>query len=118
VGAAPHGAVTVDGGEIDDHRWIRPATAMHLRDRGEIELIPPTWITLYDLCPYDDVASALAAIAELPPVLWTTKLVQSGDLRIVAWDPDPAYHGESLDAPGPRNRLLMDGSGWRYERSD
>jgi hypothetical protein len=51
-------------------------------------------------------------------VLWTTKLVQSGDLRIVAWDPDPAYHGESLDAPGPRNRLLMDGSGWRYERSD
>ncbi|MEA3215489.1 MAG: hypothetical protein QOJ19_1645 [Acidimicrobiia bacterium] len=118
IGAAPPGAVTVDGGEIDDHVWIPPATAIERRDLGEIELVPPTWITLHQLCPFDDVASALADIAQRHPVLWMTKLVQSGDVRSVAWDPDPAHRGEPLHTAGPRNRLLMHSTGWQYERSD
>ena len=116
VAAAPTGAVTVDGGEIDDHRWIRPREALERRDRGEIELIPPTWITLHQLHAFDDVASALAAIRARTPVLWATKIAR-GPVRVAVWEPDPAFDGQGLDAPGARNRLLMTDAGWRYERS-
>src|SRR4051812_47078770 len=43
---APEGTVVVDDGEIRDHGWMRPADALARRDAGEIELIPPTWVTL------------------------------------------------------------------------
>jgi 8-oxo-dGTP pyrophosphatase MutT (NUDIX family) len=117
VAAAPPGAVTVDGGEIDDHLWIHPQEALARRDRGEIELIPPTWITLHQLAPFADAASALQGIAAGTPVLWVTRLVQ-GPVRAVVWEPDAAYEGGGLDVPGPRNRLLLADEGWRYERSD
>jgi 8-oxo-dGTP pyrophosphatase MutT (NUDIX family) len=117
VAAAPPGTVTVDGGEIDDHLWIRPEDALARRDRGEIELIPPTWITLHQLQPFDDAASALAGIAAGTPRLWVTRLV-SGPVRAVVWEPDAAYHGRGLEVPGPRNRLLLHDEGWRYEQRD
>ena len=49
VGVAPEGRVVVDDGEIREHQWIRPADALARREIGEIELIPPTWVTLHAL---------------------------------------------------------------------
>ncbi|MDP6944221.1 MAG: lipoyl(octanoyl) transferase LipB, partial [Myxococcota bacterium] len=38
--------VTIDDGEITEHEWMRPVDAMKRRDVGDIELAPPTWVTL------------------------------------------------------------------------
>ena len=46
---APEGAVIVDGGEIHEHEWIRPADALARHGAGDIELIVPTWVTLHEL---------------------------------------------------------------------
>ena len=43
---ADDAVVTIDDGEITAHRWLRPAEAMERRDNSEIELAPPTWMTL------------------------------------------------------------------------
>ncbi len=61
VGAAPEGRVVVDDGEIREHVWIRPADAIARREAGEIELIPPTWVTLHKLA---DAPSTAAVCAE------------------------------------------------------
>ena len=37
--------VSIDGGEIEDHRWIRPADALAKHAGGDIDLVPPTWVT-------------------------------------------------------------------------
>ena len=58
VGPAPAGAVTVDMGEIRDHRWLQPADAIARRDAEEIELAPPTWVTLHRIARAPDVAAA------------------------------------------------------------
>ena len=55
-------AVTIDDGEIKAHAWMRPADALHRRDAGEIELAPPTWVTLHELSAWSDVRTALRAI--------------------------------------------------------
>ncbi len=116
VGPAPLGGVTVDGGEIDDHLWIRPIEAMRRRDRGEIALVPPTWITLHQLSPFADVAEALAAIGAWTPALWATRMFP-GEVRTLVWAPDAAHASGVLDEVGPRNRLFLSQGGWRYERS-
>ena len=49
AGSASADEVTVDGAEITEHEWVRPADAIAARDEGRITLLPPTWVTLWEL---------------------------------------------------------------------
>ncbi len=48
--------MTIDGGEIHESDWMRPLDALTRRDALEIELAPPTWMTLHYLAEFDDLA--------------------------------------------------------------
>jgi len=118
MGPAPDGAVSVDGGEIHEHRWTTPSAAIAARDEGEIELAPPTWVTLHRIASHADVASALADAAGTEPDFFVTHIARVGDGGIAAlWQGDAGYDSGDGDAPGARHRLVMAESGWRYERT-
>ena len=53
--------VGIDGDEVHAHRWITPADALAAQARSEVQLAPPTFITLHDLAPHANVADAIAA---------------------------------------------------------
>jgi 8-oxo-dGTP pyrophosphatase MutT (NUDIX family) len=115
--------VVVDGGEIGDHLWTTPAHALATHGRDEIELLPPTWITLRRLAGHPSVATALYEAGRRPPERFATRFVQDAGVGVALWEPDAAYPpgddaapGE-LDTPGPRHRLHMTPGGWRYERT-
>ena len=74
---APDGVVSIDGGEIHDHQWIAPRTAMELRNKGEIELGPPTWITLEQLKDFSSASLAMAALDEQQPEYFSHALRRS-----------------------------------------
>lgn len=60
---APEGQrAACDGHETVDHWWAGPAAALASHDRGEIEMMHPTRVTLERLCDYEDVESALAGL--------------------------------------------------------
>jgi 8-oxo-dGTP pyrophosphatase MutT (NUDIX family) len=110
--------VAIDGGEIHDHTWARPADALARRDADEIELGPPTWITLHRLLDFATVDEALADLRARPPVFYETHIGSvDGDL-VALYDGDVAYlDGDAdPDRPGGRHRLWMTDDGWRYER--
>jgi hypothetical protein len=111
------GTVTVDEGEITEHRWLRPADALAARDAGELSLLPPTWIALFRLLPHPTVAAALvAARAQVPDVV-TANIVPVDGGRASLWPDDAGYADSDASRPGPRRRLLMLEDGWRLERS-
>lgn len=118
VAPAPDGAVTIDDGEIREHRWLRPETALDLRDAGEIELVPPTWVTLHWLAEHEPVDSLMRAARELEPFRFETRLTRLVDGAVALWEGDAGYESGDADAPGARHRLWLTGDGWRYERSD
>lgn len=109
--------VTVDMGEIHEHRWLRPADAIDLHRRAEIELIPPTWVTLHQLSAHSTIESVTqAASGSFDPPHFLTRPIP-GDPIILTWEGDVAYHDRSLrDSPGSRNRLTMSSGNWIYER--
>jgi 8-oxo-dGTP pyrophosphatase MutT (NUDIX family) len=118
LAAAPEGTVTVDGGEITEHTWVRPAVAIERRDAGEVELAPPTWVTLHALREHADSASALTAAAASTPEHFTTRAALTADGGVVAmWHGDAGYETGEADVDGARHRLWMVDSGWRYERT-
>jgi 8-oxo-dGTP pyrophosphatase MutT (NUDIX family) len=117
VGAAPEGRVVVDDGEIREHVWIRPADAIARREAGEIELIPPTWVTLHKLA---DAASSAAVCADArarDPQIYLTHITRVDGGIASIWQGDAAYDDGDTAKPGRRNRLLMLDDGWRVEIS-
>lgn len=116
VARAPAGDVTIDRGEIHDQAWMRPADAMRRRNALEIELLPPTWVSLERLATYRDVASALDDVGQRTPERFATRIAVSQDGQMTLWHGDAGYETGDPDLPGPRHRLWMLPSGWRYER--
>ncbi|MEY2433460.1 MAG: hypothetical protein QOC92_3185 [Acidimicrobiaceae bacterium] len=119
LASAPAGIVAVDGNEIHEHIWVTPDEAIRRRDAGEIELAPPTFVTLHWLSRSPDVASALADAASGPVEFFSTKVMRATTGEPIAvWHGDVAYEGDDLDVAGARHRLVMIDGAWAYERRD
>lgn len=113
---APADAVRIDQGEIHDHAWVRPADALRRRNLLEIDLAPPTWVTLEWLAAHPNVAGALARAQAETPERFATRILATADGPIAIWQGDACYECDDADLPGARHRLCMSASGWRYER--
>ena len=116
VAPAPEGAVTIDDGEIHDHQWMAPAEAIAQRDRSEIELAPPTWVTLHTLARSATVADALADAAAGDPQLFVTRIAFLEDRMMAMWAGDAGFETGDPETSGPRHRLVMANDTWSYER--
>ncbi len=116
VAPAPVGDVAIDHGEIHEDRWLSPSKALGLHAEREIELAPPTWITLTQLSSHDRVGDAMAWAERSEPEEFRTRPL-GGDPVTISWAGDAAYVSGNRDAPGPRHRLVMHSDGWAYERS-
>ncbi|MBV9932809.1 MAG: hypothetical protein JO367_00785 [Actinobacteria bacterium] len=110
---APAAVVVIDGGEIHDHVWSTPADALDRRDAGEIELSPPTWVTLHGLRGFPSYADAALALSQRDPEYFATHIGRSADGLVALYHGDAGYDSGDADAPGARHRLWMVASGWR-----
>ena len=115
---ASDGDVVVDGGEIHEHEWLAAREVLARRDRGEVDLAPPTWVTLHDLAEHDTVEAALAAARDLEAVPhYETRWVTMDGGAVAMWSGDSGYEALDPDRPGDRHRLWMLQEGWRLERT-
>lgn len=108
--------VTVDGGEIHDHCWTRPGDALSRKNAREIDLAPPTWITLEELAKHTTVQLALDSFSSREPEHFGTQVVEVDGSLVAVYHGDVAYDGGDPSAPGGRHRLWMNPGAWRYER--
>ncbi len=118
VGRASDGEVVTDGGEMDDHQWLHPTEVLARRDRGEVDLAPPTWVTLHDLAEHADVEAVLAAAEQRTPLpryetRWSA--VEGG--AVALWAGDAGYDASDPTVEGPRHRLWMLEDGWHLDRT-
>jgi 8-oxo-dGTP pyrophosphatase MutT (NUDIX family) len=122
--AAAADVVTVDGGEITEHEWVRPGEAIAARDEGRITLLPPTWVTLWELSRRETVADVLGAADRGEPPYFETHIAflareddPSKQDVVSLWEGDAGYVDRDPTAPGSRHRLVMGDPPWRYERT-
>lgn len=117
IAAAGQEAVEVDGGEIHAHRWMRPHDALAAQHKGEIELPPPTFVTLLKLKDCATADDALRAIAAQEPEVFQPQHFKIPGGACTVYRGDASFDHENIDRPGPRHRLYMIQSGWRYENT-
>jgi 8-oxo-dGTP pyrophosphatase MutT (NUDIX family) len=114
---APEGEIQIDDGEITDSQWIRPEEALTKQRDGQIELVPPTFVTLHNLSGYANVEALLAAVGTGEPRHYVTRMAKSDEGMVVMWEGDAGYETADAAAPGLRHRLLMTKSGFFFEDS-
>lgn len=110
--------VRVDGGEICDHRWLRPDDALELRLSGAIDLAPPTLVTIHWLAEYTTVDDTLTGLVRpsVPKIEPNICVLEDGACML--YPGDAGYEISDPHFPGPRNRLWRSSRGsYRYERS-
>ncbi len=112
VADAPVADVTIDDGEITDHDWMTPSEALSRRDALEIELAPPTFVTLTELAGCRSVDEAIRLAADRDPPFYETRIYRSDEGPVAMWAGDAGYESGDLDAPGPRHRLVMASERW------
>ena len=108
--------VAVDGGEIHDHQWMSPTEALAAQRAGEIELPPPTFVTITAIAPHATARAALAALGRDPVEVFEPRLVPIEGGAVTLYAGDAGYDAAELERSGPRHRLWMREDGWRYER--
>jgi 8-oxo-dGTP pyrophosphatase MutT (NUDIX family) len=113
---AASGPARGDGTEIVDVRWTTVAAALDAHARGALELPPPTYVTLCLLAAHATVDGALADLAAATPQRYRPRPQRLPGGTVSVYQEDAAYADGALDRPGPRHRLWMLATGWRYER--
>ena len=125
---APDGDVRLSPDEHVDAVWLAPAEALERHRAGTMILFPPTWVTLHGLLGTDTAAQALAGAAAAAPETYATRQLAGHEPPAMVWHGDAQYpgvadaeapHGDSAVPPASplRHRLIMDQSGWTYERT-
>ena len=124
VAAAPEGDVVIDDGEIRAHQWVNAVDALALRDSGEIELLPPTFLTLLQLSEFASVAELLEAAPHHPVEHYVTRIIRDGDDVVALFFGDAHYglsrdevEANTLTEDSPRHRMSIDNGPWRYHRT-
>lgn len=115
---APHAEITIDHGEIHEHAWLSPAQALEKRAGGEIELAPPTFVSLHGLTRAASLSEALGRAGDAAPERFETHIAVTDDGPTALWRGDAGWDATDASLPGPRHRLIMSPDGWRYERSE
>ncbi len=110
--------VVIDGSEIHDHLWVAPQMALERHADRDIELMPPTFVSLTELSEFKEAKPALAAFAARTPRIYEPRFAENDGVLAALYSGDAGYETSDPSLPGPRHRCLMPGQGaWQYQFS-
>lgn len=113
------GRVRIDHGEIHESDWMAPAEALRRQSEREIELAPPTFVTLSELSAWRSVEEALASVSARTPERFATRIsILENVGPVTMWHGDAGYERGDATLEGARHRLTMTKGGpWHYDRT-
>lgn len=110
--------VTVDGGEIANHRWVKPELALsEIADPNHpLRLMPPTFVSLVELAPFTRCADARVAIQQQDTTIFAPRMAFVEDGVCFLYGGDAGFEARDPDVSGPRHRAYMVNDQLQYIR--
>lgn len=116
AGQGADSQVAVDGREICAHRWLMPRAALDGQRRSELQLAPPTFVTLCWLAEFSRAKDALRELPARELITFRPRVIRSGAGAVMLYPGDAGYESGDPATDGPRHRLRSDGRRYDYER--
>ena len=100
--------VRVDDNEIKEHLWVNPQLALEKLKKGELGMMPPTFISLQLIRTCQTVAEAEEKLKQETPIFILPVIhVKKGKI-IIMYKGDAGYEASNADLEGARHRLITD----------
>ena len=106
--------VTVDDGEIVEYKWVTPAKAIEMHRSGQLNILPPTFLTLLELNQFTSIADAREKVESRQPPRYFPNMVFHDKTVSVLYGDDAGYDSGDVNAPGRKHRMTMKDGCWHY----
>lgn len=107
-------SITVDDGEIVEYKWITPADAIDMHRSGQLNILPPTYLTLLELNEFESIADARKVVESREAPRYFPNMIFHDKTVSVLYGDDAGYDSGDLDAPGRKHRMTMKDGSWHY----
>ena len=107
--------VAVDGSEIQEHRWMSPSAVLKARDSKELEIMPPTYLTLLEIKDFTQYAELIDFYEqrEFPDIMPKTHHIDGKMLLLYPGDAGYEVNDTTI-TDEPQHRFLMGPDKWQY----
>jgi 8-oxo-dGTP pyrophosphatase MutT (NUDIX family) len=109
--------VQVDGVEIRAHAWFSPPAAIQKCNLGQIQLVPPTFVTLHWLLGHSTRRSAISALVHQPTKEFRPNICLLEGNICALYPGDAGFEASDPLLPGSRHRVQGLGKEMEYLRS-
>ncbi len=109
--------VVIDDGEIHDYQWLSPRQALALHRQGELDIMPPTYISIKLLEQFSTSEEALQRLALTEPYWVIPRVARDGGAHVLLYPGDAGYEACDASLSGPRHRTLLSDEGVHYIHS-
>ncbi|GAB3371034.1 NUDIX hydrolase [Spongiibacter taiwanensis] len=110
--------VTVDGDEMDQAIWAVPSYFLAGHERGEMPMLPPTVVTLTELCQCADVAAVKDFYRGRAAPFIEPHRAKTKEVLCMLYPGDVGYETSDHTLAGHRNRSYCENEVWRYQFGD
>jgi 8-oxo-dGTP pyrophosphatase MutT (NUDIX family) len=110
--------VVIDGDEIHAADWVTPVAAFERFTAREMDLAPPTWLTLRQVAEQGSVEAVLAHAAANDELRYEPRIGRDATGALVSlYQGDAGWPTADATLTGARHRLIWSEAGYRFERS-
>ena len=117
VVAEADSTVVIDDGEIHDFQWLTPSQALTQHRAGELNMMPPTYLSIKMLDQFTSADEALESLRHFVPYRITPRISRDGEIAVLLYPGDAGYEASDGALAGPRHRCLIDDRGVSYLHS-
>ncbi len=114
VAKAGEEQIQIDDGEIVEYEWMCPGDALAKCDTGEIELAPPTWVSLHTFQDFATAEELMISLSKRTPSHYETRMTRGEEGFVALWSGDAGYDTSDAKVPGARHRLERQKQGYRF----
>ena len=107
-------SVTVDGSEMVDSVWISAQEALDMHYAKDVELLPPTMISLMGLAKHNDIDSLMQHYQNRTVFEYFPKVSFIGEQLIMLYPGDAGYDSANAEQQTIMHRCLHVDSSWHY----
>ena len=109
--------VVIDDGEIHDFQWLTPSQGINRHQSGELDMMPPTYMSLKLLEQCASADQALECLRVFEPYWVTPRVARDADSAVLLYPGDAGYEVRDGALNGPRHRCIIGDHGVRYIHS-
>lgn len=109
--------VVIDDGEIHDFQWLNPSQALAMHDAGELDMMPPTYMSIKLVDQFVSAEEALESLRQFDAYWVTPRFARDGEVGVLLYPGDAGYETQNGSLAGPRHRCILGNKGVSYIHS-